>query len=107
MVLQEVPDLRRQDKHSHKDKKTGAPLLSASLTFYFSLSTWSRRYPTFQLNAVFLAAQSYLVCTVVNFLTGKSWEVLRRGSHPALSMATAGEVMEEQSTPELEQVDSY
>lgn len=44
MVLQEVPDLRRQGKHSHKDKKMGAPLLSAGLTFYFSLSTWSRRY---------------------------------------------------------------
>lgn len=92
-VLQEVPDLRRRGKHSHKDKKMGAPLLSAGLTFHFSLSTWSRRCPTFQLNALFLAAQSYLLCKVLNFLTAESWDVLRQGqsSCPSRGNSWAGD----------------
>lgn len=40
-----VPDFRRPGKHSHKYESMGAPLLSVCLTFYFSLSSRSRRYP--------------------------------------------------------------
>lgn len=109
-----VPDIREPGRHSHKHKNMGAPPLSVSLTFYSSLSTWSRRWPFSSLysRAIQLSPRhgegrissgyprdmGSIWCTPI-FLghtdldLPRRWNSWARGSHPA-----AGEAMEEQGT---------